>query len=111
MELIFAKIEGKTRKNLVKVWDIRWSKLLKVMKWFALLTQFYSFSYVCGEKTGSIADIGQKILNTLIVIRKKIFDYISPENFFAPNFSRKNFYDLVKILGKVGQSMTTTPQC
>jgi hypothetical protein len=32
------KIEGKTRKNLVKAWDIRWSKLLKVMKWFALLT-------------------------------------------------------------------------
>jgi hypothetical protein len=33
-----VKIEGKTRKNLVKVWDIRWSKLFKVMKWFALLT-------------------------------------------------------------------------
>jgi hypothetical protein len=34
------KIEGKTRKNLVKVWDKRWSKLLKVMKWLAILPIF-----------------------------------------------------------------------
>ena len=41
------------------------------------------------------------------------FDYISPENFFdlppVDNISVKNFYDLVKILGKVGQNMTTPP--
>jgi hypothetical protein len=37
------KIAGKTRKNLVKVWDKRWSKLPKVMKWFAISTIFKAF--------------------------------------------------------------------
>jgi hypothetical protein len=60
---------------------------------------FKSFSYVCGEKIGSIADIGRKILNMLILVRKNFFAYISPEI----------FYNLVKILGKVGQNMTTPP--
>ena len=31
---------------------------------------------------GSIAYIGRKILNLLILERKIFFDYISPENFF-----------------------------
>ena len=49
-----------------------------------------------------------------MVVWKNFFDYISPENFFdlpppVDNISRKNFYDLVKILGKVGQNMTTPP--
>jgi hypothetical protein len=32
------KIEGKTGGKLIKVWDKRWSKLPKVIKWFAILT-------------------------------------------------------------------------
>jgi hypothetical protein len=41
------KIEGKTRKNLVKVLDKRCSKLLKVMKWLAMLTTL-KLLFVCG---------------------------------------------------------------
>ena len=79
------KIEGKTGKNLVKVWDKRWSKLPEVMKWFAILT-ILSFCYVCDEKIGSVAQLGRKILNLLVLARKKFFDnaYVSPEKFFGP---------------------------
>jgi hypothetical protein len=49
----------------------------------------------------------------LIFVLKNYFDYISPENVFdlppVDNISGKIFYDLVKILGKVGQNMTTPP--
>jgi hypothetical protein len=80
---------------------------------FALLTILKLQLYVCGEKIGSIADIGRKILNMLILVRKIILN--SLENFFdlpppVDNISGKIFYDLVKILRKVCQNMTTPPQ-
>jgi hypothetical protein len=77
--------------HTTEVLDKKWSKLLKVMKWLAILT-----------------------------ILKLFFDYayVSPETFFAPpppppppnpvdNIFGENLYDLVKILGNVGQNMTT----
>jgi hypothetical protein len=54
----------------------------------------------------------------LMLVRKKFFDYayVSTENFSDPsppppvdNISGKNLRDLVKILGNVGQTMTTPP--
>jgi hypothetical protein len=51
----------------------------------------------------------------LMLVRKNFFDYayVSPENFLdlppVDNIFRKIFYDLVKILGNVGQNMTTPP--
>ena len=76
-------IEGKTRKNLVKVLDKRCSKLLKVMKWLAILTTL-KLLFVCGEKIGSLAYLRRKILNLLMLVRKIFLDYayVSPETFF-----------------------------
>ena len=73
------KIEGKTRKNLVKVLDKRYSKLLKVMKWLAILTTL-KFLFVCGEKIGSLGYFRLKILNLLMLVRKIFLDYayVSP---------------------------------
>ena len=50
----------------------------------------------------------------LLLVWKNFFDYayVSPENFFdltSPPPSGKFFFDLVKILGNVGQNMTTPP--
>ena len=60
------------------------------MKWFAILT------------------ILKLLLLCVMWVRKNFFDYayVSPENFFDPP---PRFDDLVKILGNVGQSMTTPP--
>ena len=50
-----------------------------------------------------------------MLVRKIFFDYayVSRENFFdlppVDNIFGKNLYDLVKILGNVGQNMTTPP--
>jgi hypothetical protein len=50
-----------------------------------------------------------------MLVGKIFFDYacVSPENFFdlpsVDNIFGKNLYDLVKILGNVGQNMTTPP--
>jgi hypothetical protein len=51
----------------------------------------------------------------VVLVRKMFLDgaYVSPENFFDPppvdNIFGKNLYYLVKILGNVGQNMTTPP--
>jgi hypothetical protein len=45
------KIECKTGKSLVKVWDKRWSNLPKVMKWLALVSIAHK----------SIAHLGRKM--------------------------------------------------
>jgi hypothetical protein len=73
-------------------------KLGKVMKWFAILT-ILSFCYVCGEKIGSLAYLGRKILNVLMLVWK----------IFLTSPRGQHFRDLVKILGNVGQNMTTPP--
>jgi hypothetical protein len=73
------------------------------MKWFAILT-ILSFCYVCGEKIGSVAYLGRKILNVLMLVRKIFLTSPPVDNIFG-----KNLYHLVKILGNVGQNMTTPP--
>jgi hypothetical protein len=69
-------------------------EVVKVMKWFTILT---SFCYVCGEKIVSLAYLGRKFLNMLMLVWKNVFDYayVCPENFFD---LWNNLYDLVKIL-------------
>ena len=70
------------------------------------------------EKIWSLAYLGRKSLNMLMLVRKFFFDYayVSPENVFDPpppppfdNVFRKYLYDLVKMIGNVGQIMTTPP--
>jgi hypothetical protein len=67
----------------IKVLDKRCSKLLKVMKWLAILTTL-KLLFVCGEKIGSLAYLRRKILNLLMLVRKFFSDYahVSPETFF-----------------------------
>ena len=67
----------------IKVLDKRCSKLLKVMKWLAILTSLKRL-FVCGEKIGSLAYLRRKLLNLLMLVRKNILDYayVSPETFF-----------------------------
>jgi hypothetical protein len=64
---------GKTGKNLVKVWDKRWSKLPKIRN-FNNFKAFVTFA--------------MKKLEILLF---------------------QNFFNLFKILGNVGQNMTTPP--
>jgi hypothetical protein len=83
MELIFAqswskwnwyllKIEGKSRKNLVKVRDKRWSKLPKVMKWFAILTILKLLSCLLWKNCKPCLPWSKNFE----------YAYVSPDNFF-----------------------------
>ena len=54
----------------------------------------------------------------MLVLNFFDYAYVCPENFFdrpppSTTFCLKKLHDLVKILGNVGQTMTTTPppQC
>jgi hypothetical protein len=64
--------------------------MVKVMKSFAILT-ISKLCHVCAETIASLAYFGRKIFEA----RCNIFG--------------KHFYYLVKILGKVGENMTTPP--
>jgi hypothetical protein len=74
---------------------------------------FKAFVMFAVKKIGSFVYFGRKIFNMLMLVRKIFFEYayVSPENFFdlppVDNIFGKNLYDLVKILGNVGQNMTT----
>ena len=94
--------------------------MVEVVKSYEMVLTFNnfkaSFSYVCGEKIGSIADIGRKIFNMLILVLKIFLTILVRKIFLTShlpppvnNISGNNFYDLVKILGKVGQNMTNPP--
>jgi hypothetical protein len=71
------KIEGKTGKHLVKVWDKKWSKLLKILTILKLLLRLH-------EKIGNFAHVCRKILNLLMLVRQNFFDNasVSPEKCF-----------------------------
>ena len=50
--------------------------MVQVMKWFAILKIFkLQFCDVGDEKIGNLAYLGEKILNMLMLVRKKCFDY------------------------------------
>jgi hypothetical protein len=58
--------------------------MVEVVKSYEMVrnfNNFKSFSYVCGEKIGSIADIGRKILNMLILVRKNFFPILDRKFF------------------------------
>ena len=83
--------------------------MVEVVKSYEMVRTFNNFK-------ASVTFAVKKPANMLILIRKNVFDYISPENFCEPpppvdKFSGKIFYDLVKILAEVGQKKTTPPQC
>jgi hypothetical protein len=84
MELIFAqswskwnlywlKIEGKTRKILVTVWDKRWSKSVKVMKWFAINCNSFKAFVMFALKNWK---------SCLFWSENVEYSYVSPEIFF-----------------------------
>ena len=109
MKLLFAqswsnwkwyllKIEGECRKNLVKVWDKRWWKLLKVMKWFAILT-FFKLCMVmfAVKKLETFLILVEKYLNMVMFIVGKIFltiAYFGRKLFEYAYVSTKFFFDL-----------------
>jgi hypothetical protein len=59
--------------------------MVEVAQSHEMVRNFKAF-VVCGEKIGSLAYLGRKILNMLMLVRKHFFDYayVSPENFLTP---------------------------
>jgi hypothetical protein len=85
------KIEGKTGKDLVKVWDKRWSKLPQILNF----NSFKSFVTFAIKKLEILLIFVENFLRMLG--RKNFFHNasISPENFFYYAYiSRENFFDL-----------------
>jgi hypothetical protein len=93
--------------------------MIEVGQSYEMVGNFKAFVMFCGEKIRSLAHLGRKILNMFMLVRKffctilvlvrKFFSTSPPHSSPVDNIFGKNLYDLDKILGNVGQNMTTPP--